>query len=462
MNNVLLRQPLGWGLLAVLLVFLLCFLLVASVKPPMASPDEPVHLARAATLLQGDVLLYALDIKVSGGKVNDSIHRIIDAPHDAKSAARILGRMKSDGWSQTASVMPLPATVYYFPAVYIPAAIGLAVGKAWNLSLYASYLVSNSVVFLSVIFILLLAWSFYKIPPQGVLILLLPMSVFQICSPTIDGITIALVALIMSLAMHLREQDGFSRRKIILLCCAIAFVAGSRANLLPLVMIPLWLYSLKRNAHYLYAFLITTALVAIWSVFAVKTVQDGGLQHAAVSQWAVLQYYLLHPVKVLKILYNTLNDKGLMYSYVVSFIGQLGWLDVPISSFAHHAFLLSLIILTLLGVNKKIFLEDRLSFFMIGFMFFSTIFLTFFCILVQWNTFPAGKIYGVQGRYFLAPALIASYAFIDGSKQRVAYSILIPLGLLSVFSVYQALSVAYFESSLSLANLFAWKAFSIQ
>jgi uncharacterized membrane protein len=80
----------------------------------------------------------------------------------------------------------------------------------------------------------------------------------------------------------------------------------------------------------------------------------------------------------------------------------------------------------------------------------SSIAIIFFAMLVTWTPHPAKLIEGVQGRYFLMPAILCTYALNCTFNDQINYkrictiSVLTLLGVYSFFITYQLLLSRYY------------------
>lgn len=432
----------------------LSFSWVLHVKPPFTSPDEGAHLSRADALRNGYIHLVSPDSKVnSGGNIDKSLDifrsnydKVIRA-HDPSLPNELKNKMRSLNWSGENKFYSMANTAFYFPLVYSPQALGFSLGHLFNLNIFTTYKLVSALNLIAITLLLLFAWRFHPIPGPALVILLLPMSVFQFFSPTIDGLTFALAAFLMSLFCNLLKNEKYthSYAKIILLCFTIFILSSSRANLLPLILFPLWLFINSKQRLYLYGFIVTSFLVLFWTYFSIKTVHDNGIHHPGIEQIDVLKHYIKHPLEVISIIWNTISDYGTVKSYVLSFIGVLGWLDAPLTDFAYWYFGLFIYAIFVVNIFSKNILQRKSESIPLVLFSLAVITLTFCALLVQWSTFPATRVDGVQGRYFIIPMIILGYAIMDKPELRKLSLILSAImAVASVYSVHLALETRYF------------------
>jgi uncharacterized membrane protein len=134
-----------------------------------------------------------------------------------------------------------------------------------------------------------------------------------------------------------------------------------------------------------------------------------------------------------------------MKSYVLSFIGVLGWLDAPLTDFAYWYFGLFIYTIFVINIFSKNMLQRKSETILLALFSLAVITLTFCALLVQWSTFPATRVDGVQGRYFIIPMIILGYAIMDKPELRKLSLILSAImAVASVYSVHLALETRYF------------------
>lgn len=436
------------------LVVLISYWMVASVKPPFSSPDEPNHLARAQAFANGDLVLR--DVQPagnSGGEISEGLNNSIREfgkmlhSHDKEKTADYISILKQTGTGGGRLDHVMANVAFYLPVVYLPQAIGLKVGELLGLSFYDSYQLANFATFAVVLMIIMMAAKIYPIPAPALLMLILPTSLFQIMSPTIDGISFAIAVFAMSNYMRLRySNDDKKGLYLILLSLSIIVVAGSRANLLPMVALPAWLYLKDRKKEYLICFALITAITLAWTAFNLVNVHDSlTARHPGYSNSELVVYYIKHPIEMASIIYGTLTDFVYFHMFYTSMIGVLAWLDAPILDIFMDIFCSGIFIYFVTHIylsRKSITIDDRLFLITISLI---TAALVFCAILAQWSPFPTDRVTGVQGRYFTIPFIILAYAM-PCSVKRYSYTIapLIFFFVISVISINFALESRFF------------------
>lgn len=397
-----------------LLLGLLGFVLLTALIPPGQSPDEPNHLFHAYILSDGHLLPQTLPGRSTGGYIDAVMPELYPLfnPRDLRGRVDAqTAQFKTLPWSGRPIYAEFSNTSYYFPAVYFPQALAMRIGRWAGWSFYASYHLARLLAFSSCAVLLLLAWRAYPIPAPALLVLTLPMMLFQAVAPTIDGITTALAVYALSQFSRLwKEEREASWGALLALCIPLLILVNSRANLVPLLALPLLLLGRQPPRRVLPATAATAALALVWTVTMVALVRDDGIRHPGYTQMQLLRHYAGHPGEVLRALKVTLIDPERLSFYGESFVGRLGWLDAPVPRAVCIFFAWALPAAALLALDLRTFVREPLRAFGLPAIAAASVLLTFLALLVQWSAFPAPFIDGVQGRYFIIPAIVLAYA----------------------------------------------------
>ena len=374
-------------------------------------------------------------------------------PHqsEVQISSEELNAAKEIQWSGQGAYETLPGTGYYFPLIYLPQAIALSVGELLGQSVDSSYKLARGFS-LGVGTLLLFAAFRTTAPPALVIALLfLPMTLFQAASASIDFLSTAMLLLITALyfdMMKEKEQPGL--RTLFAMSALIFLLAGCRLHMAPLVLFPFTLGVRFRNAHAILLFVILCIAIILWYGFALTTTEDMRVNLGATPS-QIIQYYLHNPLQFLDALWATLSDGKHTLYYLHSFLGILGWLDVPFTSLTYtilYTFILLILLLAILQGR----INDKFISLAVIVSAFSAVFIVFFSLLVTWTPHPASTILGVQGRYFLLPCLLLVSLFetgktVEGRARKLQTTenfLLILLFSFSVFATADALEARYF------------------
>ena len=316
------------------------------------------------------------------------------------------------------------------PLAYAPAAVGLALGRALDWTVLESYHLARLSSQLFCVGLMALATWIWRPPVLAWGVLLLPMSLFQMCSPVVDGPAHALTLLSLSLLMRLRAQP--SAVLALATSAALLVLVTVRLHMLPLMLLPLWwalrgLGSSGRSlpkgqipkdvARYLLmSSILGFALCALWVVWVLGSVVDTRVQRP-IGTGGVAWHYLSQPQDLWAVVTRTFADTDRLMFYADSFVGNLGWLDTRLPEDAYETLwwgLGALAVLSLPRLTRPVMCAiDRVLLIVCAL---GAVVIAFALMLLTWTPFPAVMIEGVQGRYLIAPALVMAYALGDGSE----------------------------------------------
>ena len=445
-----------------MLALALVVALLQSLLPPLQSPDEFAHLVRAYSLLTGDFFMrkpanqsYA-GVMVDVGLIDyfRAYERIPYNPDNRVSGA-LAAEAESIRWQSRPHFSMAPGAAYNMPLIYLPQGAALAIGKRLDLSVHHSYTLARWLTLCTSLLLLLLAFRWC--PPTAPLLalLFLPMSLFQWASPTIDGLSLALAVWCAALFLHLMAQpQRGSIGKLLALSFGLLLLATCRIHLLPMIVL-LGLLALQWRwwqAWLAMAVVLTLSLGWTLTVVGASYVARGT---TAIGTGGAILHYLQHPGDFWGALGRTLSDADQLAFYWRSFIGILGWLDTPLPGWAYGwigGLFLATVSLALPGVRRVLSMSEartaRLC--LVGLGMFA-IMLVFIALLLTWNPLAPSVIEGVQGRYFIIPFALLTFACenqVANSREsrwrRLQYVCLIALiGLSLVVSLHTLLGRYY-------------------
>ncbi len=439
-------------------LFVLVCITMAKLIPSMQSPDEFDHVKRAYLLGKGAFTLQASADQGSGGMVDTGLLSYFKAygvlPYRPYRKLSLEENFAAEAarWSGQREFSAAPGTGYYLPAIYVPQALGLAVGEAAGLTIGASYDLAVLLTILSCALLLWAAFAVYPVNPAVLALLLLPMSLFQFASATIDGLSMALTVLSVSLFLRIAQDRRTAAAWLApALTLALIVLIGSRVHMLPaLLLLAMACFYVRRKSAYV-LFVLAVALIAAWLLHAMGSTVDKRVLVGA-STAEVGLHYLKHPFDFLRVLGATLKRPDLRGFYTNSFIGVLGWLD---TSFRPEIYRLTALALGAIGVLSLSFRRLRTDWPSRAVLLFcavASVLMTFLALLVTWNKHPADVILGVQGRYFALPAILLAYAIgagkgaFDGPARKGAAVMLAALAYLSITATVSLMLSRYYQS----------------
>ncbi|WP_461057466.1 DUF2142 domain-containing protein [Silanimonas algicola] len=395
-------------------IVLAASLVLAAVVPPFQSPDEFDHVERAYALSKGRLLLDAETSPVSGLWVDDGLlaymalheHLPFDAGQrladDARRAAVELG------WRGTETFSGAAGTGYYLPVIYLPQAAALAIGRTLGVSVDASYRAARLASGLVASLLLFAAFLRWRPSMAAMALLLLPMTLFQWAGAGIDALSIGATALALALW---REQEArgseASLRRIAVVGGLLVVVVGCRFHMAPLLLVPLLMarrFTLRRVA----LGLVPLAMIAAWTLLALATTLHS--KTAEMSAGDKLLAYANDPSRLFEVVWTTATTPLITDFWGRSFVGVLGWLDtaLPHPVYAAWGVLLALAVAWSLAVAD--WRRARWTHAAGGLLAVGSALLVPLLLLLMWTPFESPTIDGVQGRYFLLPALALAMA----------------------------------------------------
>ncbi len=428
--------------------------------PPFQSPDEAAHIARAYLLADGNWFLDAPAGKMSGGYVDSALvvytrHYVqMNARPDVRLDPGVSAAVGDLSWNAHGQkqFIEMPGTGYYFPAIYAPHALGLKIAQWLDLDLHQSYLVTRFGVILTCTAIITLALVLHAPSPMVSAVFLLPMQLFQLLSPTIDGITTSLSLLIASLYFWSLARPYTPAWSIAVMAASLFLVVTSRPHLLPMLLMPFALALLKKNKAIATVHTVVTIAATTWLWWAARSVVDHRVNHSYTTK-DLIELYIDAPLRFFEVLSNSLNGEYLLF-YYESFIGVLGFLDTRLAPLFYDYFGWGLVVAAIVGhlLTKTVPTHDDLvSRMVLAFIALASTLMAFFAMLVTWTPHPTEIIEGVQGRYFIVPALLVAFSLdarhppADPLKRAIWFGWIGLFGLSSLAALHGALMTRYWE-----------------
>lgn len=410
--------PLGWFALALLIAWGLMRLV-----PALQSPDENSHLLRADMLAHGQLTLRKDEpdeVGNQGGYVDRHFMEFVQnmsaiSGHDRDpdaSARQLMGQASQARWAHQDMFVNAAGTGYYSPFIYLPHALGLRLARTLDLPMRASYELTRALVTLTTLGLIAWAWRILSPNTLARALLLMPMAIFQILSPTIDGLSIALALLLASLfaAQCLSPRDRTDLVQECALYACTFLLVTSRTNLAPLLLLPLWLLARNFSGTRLLAWLALCIASAGWTLYGLATTADTRLVRAH-STLEIIVLYARDPLGFARLVAHTVTDPNTGYFYAYSFVGMLGWLDASIPRDAMETAWGCLALALVATVWSTTYARrDIAARSVLLFAALSSMVLIFFALAISWNDYPVQIISGVQGRYFIVPVLLMAVA----------------------------------------------------
>lgn len=438
---------------------------LSMIIPPMKSPDEGDHVRRAFLFSEGYWLLESqhCDIEetrvcrngksMSGGMIDNGLADYLEILHPQDFAKHSQNQINNHitqtlQWQGQDRFVLTPGTGYYFPLIYLPQAAGLKFGKIMNLSIDSSYRLARLFSLLASISVVVAAFKIHRLPMMVMAALLLPTSLFQAVSASIDPLSTALAVLSISCFLSIYEKGISAPAWLFLVMAAsLIIVCGSRAHMLPMLALMVVASFKHRSRIAWLSTLLAFGTTAAWLSIAIPSTIDLRVTRA-LSTGEIALFYLNNPTQLIKVLYSTFSDTTILGYYANSFIGNF------FNSFltADQQTALVTILITLFACSIPSLAKWRehssARTWMIATGSGSAL-LAVIAMLLTWTDHPASVVHGVQGRYFLIPAILivtglcawdTTYNWLKETQRWLLFSLL-TLG--ATFLVSRTLSTDY-------------------
>jgi len=383
--------------------------------PAFQSPDEDNHFYRSWQIAYGGLF------SNGGGYVDSGIEQLWDCvanlpfkPHAQITDAGVACEQNVP-WSGNLVYRQFPNTAAYFPAGYIPQALGILIGHSIGIgvlnTLFAARILNGAVCIAICAFAL-------SVCHRGKIVifaaLLLPMTLSLFASSSQDALLIAFACLAFGLIS--RQLDGrapMTRETaaiVIALLIIISLARPTNAALALVFFIPGLFQSKSDKRWWIAAIALTGTVVVLtvaWWGAAIGAQRNSARTYVPTSFHVdpklQLAFLLHHPSIVVTLLASVVHQTGL---YLASTVGVLGWLDtvMPASYYLAMLLVLATAILAEVASGRAI---SRVAVATILFATFVSVAGVFFTSYLMFSPVGATGLYGVQGRYFI-PLIIAA------------------------------------------------------
>jgi uncharacterized membrane protein len=408
------------------------------INPPFQVPDEIYHLSHAFYLTQDNKISlnssctsFPMNAIVSGAEV-----------HLHYRHTPLFLKEKLDYFSQLPPHLQFTEKTNYtkhhsmFP--YIPSAIGIYIGKIFELSWLDMTYLARITNFLIWLFLGYLAIRFM---PFGkwllCLIALSPMSIFQAASISIDSLTNGLSFLLIALIFKfIFNQQPIVLFGILIISIFLAFTKIPYLILLSLLVLFFTQRQLKWS-YVLNSILIAAIIFSgfFWVFFNQMSANFNSIAFQQI--YSIIQ----QPIEYIQLIIETIRLYGL--SWIKEWVGIFGWLEIhlPMWFIILHIIMLSLYAIT----DSSILILNKLSKALIFITFILSIFIVFTTLyIIETPLLKLSYIDGIQGRYFI-PLGILPFLLLQNKQfsfSNNAFSILsmiyIPFSLIFMLvSIYQ-------------------------
>ncbi|HQT43992.1 MAG TPA: DUF2142 domain-containing protein [Halothiobacillus sp.] len=417
-------------------IFLLCasplgiFMVVAT--PLGSSPDEPSHMARAEGLIRGVILAERKPITdPETGKPKMLTGFLVDAGMFGVSFPKTewidnrpvvtqqdYEAVRNEPIRHDLVFALIPNTATYFPAAYVPAAFGLAVGVATNATPFQCMILARLGMLLAFLALGALAiWIAAYGEALIITVLLMPMTLNLAGSMNQDGVLIATTCLCAAALTACRDGRPWTRTVALTAMFVLLSAKPAYVPLLPVVVLPLARAGFWRRVAQMMAVaipvLIWLALIAAFVIvpFGTAPYHPGPLytgdRNTVFTTWdaaANVHVLLAQPDRFITLPLRTLQ--AWHTSFENQMVGMLGAPGLWLSASYYHLWETALLIPALGLVfaprpaalpGQKMLVDNLFTWLLIILSFW----LIFIVAYVDWTDVGAAEVWGVQGRYFL-------------------------------------------------------------
>jgi uncharacterized membrane protein len=402
---------------AFVLYGLLATLLLAINMPPFQNPDEPAHLLRAAQLADGilvgsRVMVTEPDGRqyVQGGGLSDPALLTAVLPFSPMAGHPDIKATRQAWappvrWSDERTMAVFPNTAVYPPFFYIPSAVGVLAGRIAQETVVDSLIASRILTGVATVVVGAVAISLAGGAAIWIFaIMTLPMSLALAASTAPDAPIVAFSALAVALTIRMQRRPGLPNTGALRwLTLALGLVSMARPPYGSLILLLFALDQVSWRRCIIAATVVVICTVAWSAITSVTTLSNpGAFFHADPAQQ--IRFLLADPLRIVPLAGATLARHW--RDYIVSFIGQLGWLDAGLPPTYYRAAMAMLVVAAVasaLGIRG-----ERVG--AVGRLLVAGAILTgaagvFAIQYLTWTLPGSGIIDGIQGRYFLPLAL---------------------------------------------------------
>lgn len=405
------------------LVFL--FVLIASgmgltmvfLVPPVQAPDDIGHFMRAAQCAAGDCFCYtkASNPGVGGAGLDPALMRFVKPFHPPlqEMTAKQFRDIWSISWSHTKQFQHNMLLAVYPPTFYLPQTLAVKLGQYLDWTVLETMYLARGINLLCAVAICAIALWFIQqnIIPYLVL-LLLPMTLFQFSSVSHDACLISSCFLLVSLLT--RIEGTYDKLKLLRITAFLMFLLGwSR---LPLVvfswalLLPTWgqgVRPVKLRTRWLYVVGIHM-FVGVWNAYCTLRFWSNPTHHPGqvVSVGGQVKFILAQPMSFVAAVLNTLWQEFGPWRDML--IGVLGRLDLRLPQYCYEMGCYALIFV-FIGILFDVQRSRSKAFWSLFALGCAAIFVLMFVLYLAWTPVGLSHIEGVQGRYLLCvmPFIVA-------------------------------------------------------
>ncbi len=396
------------------LVGLAAVIAIALLMPPHMNPDEGAHFNRAYQIGRGGIIAQRLSERLAGGKVdraiNESNYAMRDIPGrpQNKVTEAMIDEAEVATWGKDMSREAFANTAVYPPFFYLPSTVGILIGRGLDLSIVSTLYLSRALTGVVAVAIGSVALTFAgSAAPWLFAVLMLPTALSLSASVSQEALMHGFAALACAFAVRLFSGNGSSRVNLYGAALSLALVVMARPPLIGLALVPLAASRLSWRER-----LIGTAIIVVgtaaWLLLTSRAfvhprlALDSSANPAEFGTAGQIDFMFTHPIATASAFIKTVQLYGV--SVYDAFVGELGWSDVLFPSWYYTLATAMLAVAFLASLP----LQDGVRLFgaaVILLGVFGAGVAIYVAQYVAWSPIGSDIMHGVQGRYFVVPAL---------------------------------------------------------
>lgn len=432
-------------------------LLILILNPPFQVPDEINHFYRAWQVSTGNLSSVQQNQRL-GGYVPKSLVCLTTEyrpytfnPYNNISPKQLWQTRLIELNPTDTIFKDFANTALYSGLIYIPQATGILLGKLFNLNPFWLVYLGRLT---NLLFFIILMYAAIKLVPVKkwlfVVLVFLPMALFIHSSLSADMLVNAICFLLLAFILNLAYNDNVEKIKMahfLLLLLLSVLIGMAKLVYVPIVFLLIIVPKTKFSSpKYRLSFLVFLFLAGISSALIQKSVIDSKYIPYSDYNVAFRDNSMLNPgVDINKqIDFIKENPKRTVIVFIKSFfnefkpmtsgyVGVLGWNDIGLPKWFIYLAYLIIFVLTLFRYNSKeptpIGLLHRIYFFCIAGL---VLLLVMLSQYLSWDKIGEGRVYPLQGRYFIPVFPLVFISVMDIFKIRIKYIKPILISILAI------------------------------
>lgn len=375
------------------------------VMPVSGAPDELAHLERAYLVSSGQIFTPSNKAMFPVGfwtpfQGNFETYSLRNLKHDILHRGDVRGPKEPASAGENTGVYPFFA--------YLPQAVGMFAARQVSNNKFVMFYGARLMTLLFITAMLFLA---VRLAPCGkniiLFVSLLPMTLQESASASVDGLAIACVTLLMALVLRSRTEGFAMERRHVALCAFLSVgLVAFKVMYLPfavlLLFVPVEAFggdAKRRRAFRCIVFVAMAVAFATWAAMSIVPLLEQASSRVSSTVIPRMKATLLHPLDFAVCILRTVMWR--FEGWLEGIIGMnLSWFNVPLAPFLKY-FVIALggwMVYRDSGISSGRMAGLRVPLAMCSLFSFLIVLLTLF---VWWTASGSLIVEGVQGRYYL-------------------------------------------------------------